>query len=368
MHGKAAVQHEPERDNRPERSSEPVSNSKQCQPAPGEQPQACEEAPAAAPPPLSASPSSEAPAEPQQASAVAASVQHAAAESSQPASAIMAAQSPGAESAPVSEQRQPLSPQQLTVAAAVMVVLRRALNDSVHAMTDTKEVLASNMPQAEHFLQLVADGRELFSLNQVEKSASSALREWLASISELCTEAECQPLELFTRSAVCRTHLTADTTDSKLMAARRQRLQGIEASLAISSEAYPDARKVKILKQLHRKVGLLCQHNVEPKLRDLYITLFYEVILLLDADNNQLGAAPLTAGSKSSFLTCFDHMLPGVLDGLLEHDNMDLTGIHAISKMSVPLDNVLGSYDARAEAAKKTPMQMVMLEAAVQGW
>ena len=55
--------------------------------------------------------------------------------------AIMAAQSPGAESAPVSEQRQPLSPQQLTVAAAVMVVLRRALNDSVHAMTDTKEVL-----------------------------------------------------------------------------------------------------------------------------------------------------------------------------------------------------------------------------------
>lgn len=58
----------------------------------------------------------------------------------------------------------------------------------------------------------------------------------------------------------------------------------------------------------------------------------------------------------------------GVLDGLLEHDNMDLTGIHAISKMSVPLDNVLGSYDDRAEAAKKTPMQMVMLEAAVQGW
>lgn len=294
MHGKAAVQQEPEKDSEPERSPKPVSNSKQCHPAPGEQPEACEEAPGAAPPPTPVSPSSEAPAD-----------QRAAAESSQPAGAIMTAQSAGAESAPAPEQRQPLSPQQLKVAAAVMVVLRKALNDSVHAMTATKEVLVSNMPQADHFLQLVADSRELSSLKQLEESASPALREWLNKSSELCTEAECQPLELFSRSAVCRTHLTADTTDSKLMAARRQRLQGIEASLALDSTA--ESREDEIYKQLQPRVGLLAKHGMDLKSRNFNTALLYEIILLVDADKKQLGAAPPLV-TNSRIQEQFHHM------------------------------------------------------------
>ena len=222
VHGEAAVQQKPKRDSQHERSAEPASNSEQSQPASGEQPEACEEALTAPPQPMPASNSSDAPAEPEQASVGAASDQHTSAESSQPADIIMASQSAGAKPAsdqhasaepsepasaavpsesteikgtPASEQCQPLSPQQLKVAAAVMVVLRRALNNSVHAISATKEVLISNLPQAEHLLQLVPEGTELPSLKQLEEQASPALREWLDAISELCTESRVSAAE-----------------------------------------------------------------------------------------------------------------------------------------------------------------------------
>ena len=58
----------------------------------------------------------------------------------------------------------------------------------------------------------------------------------------------------------------------------------------------------------------------------------------------------------------------GVLDGLLEHEGKDLTSADALLKMVPPLESALQSYRDRAAAAKKSPAQMVHLEAAVQGW
>ena len=58
----------------------------------------------------------------------------------------------------------------------------------------------------------------------------------------------------------------------------------------------------------------------------------------------------------------------GVLDGLLEHGGEDLTSVDALLKMVTPLETALDSYRERAKAAKRLPTQIMMLEAAVQGW
>ena len=104
---------------------------------------------------------------------------------------------------------------------------------------------------------------------------------------------------------MCRTHLTADTTDSKLMAARRQRLQGIEASLALDSTA--ESREDEIYKQLQPRVGLLAKHGMDLKSRNFNTALLYEIILLVDADKKQLGAAPPLV-TNSRIQEQFHHM------------------------------------------------------------
>ena len=57
-----------------------------------------------------------------------------------------------------------------------------------------------------------------------------------------------------------------------------------------------------------------------------------------------------------------------MLDGLLGHEGDDLTSVDALLKMVPPLNKALEAYIARAAAAKKSPEDVVMLEAAVQGW
>lgn len=58
----------------------------------------------------------------------------------------------------------------------------------------------------------------------------------------------------------------------------------------------------------------------------------------------------------------------GVLDALLGHNNDDLTSLMALARMVGPIGKALDSYADRAKAAKKSPEQMIKLEAAVQGW
>ena len=61
-------------------------------------------------------------------------------------------------------------------------------------------------------------------------------------------------------------------------------------------------------------------------------------------------------------------MAAGVLDGLLQHKGRDLTSVKALLKMMPPIQSALDSYKDRAAAARRTIPQIVMLEAAVQGW
>ena len=57
-----------------------------------------------------------------------------------------------------------------------------------------------------------------------------------------------------------------------------------------------------------------------------------------------------------------------MLDGLLEHEGNDLTSVAAILKMAPSLERALQSYRDRAAAVRQTPADVVMLQAAVQGW
>ena len=58
----------------------------------------------------------------------------------------------------------------------------------------------------------------------------------------------------------------------------------------------------------------------------------------------------------------------GVLDALLQYKGKDPTSARALLKMLPPLEAALQSYRDRAVTAKKSHEQIVMLEAAVQGW
>ncbi|CAL5227138.1 g10049 [Coccomyxa viridis] len=187
-------------------------------------------------------------------------------------------------------------------------------------MAHVKEVLTSNMPRISLFLQLLPDEGELPSLKQL--AVPVTLR-------------------------------------------RQQRLQAIGKSLSLSVEP---SETDKILMKLHDRVKILAQHGVGPKLRVLMLVTLHETMILLDFDSKQSGAASVTAGAASSFTACIDHILPGVLDGLLEHDNEDLTSVDALLRMVPPLERALESYRDRAKAANISLAQVVMLEAAVQGW
>ena len=57
-----------------------------------------------------------------------------------------------------------------------------------------------------------------------------------------------------------------------------------------------------------------------------------------------------------------------MLDGLLEHEGDNLTSVDAILKMVAPVEAALRGYRDRAAAAKRPVADVVMLEAAVQGW
>ena len=293
-----------------------ASDSKQPLAAPAnEKPKPCRGASTAASAPLGCSTDAAAPAKPVHACEAASSDQQASAASSEPARAATASQSREGESPLAGEAcyNGPLHSRELKVAAALLVVMRKALQDGRDSLTATKEVLLSNDPQIDHFLRLVPAGGELPGLKQLEGSASLALRDWLGSMSEVCAAADCQPLEMFTRSALCTSHLRAvHKCDSGTMAGRQQRLQAIEKSLALSNAAVStEKREEGIFRKLCTKAGLLAQHGVPLKLREFITVTLAETICLLDADKTQQREDPPKAGSKSSFTTCIDHMLPG---------------------------------------------------------
>ena len=306
-----------ESDSDREHSAVPTLDSKQAHAAPeveGPAGKASGQCHTAAPAPTHLSVSSAGSAAPVQASeATPSSDQQVSAASSESASAAAASQSSPAET-PAADECAPLHPKELHVAAALLVVLHRAQKEGRGALAALKELLKSNDPRTSLFLQMLPEDGELPSLKQLE--SSSATRDWLHSTFELCRSAECQPLELFTRRTLCSTHLrAAHSVGSTEFAARQQRLQAMETSLALSSAA--ESREDEILRILHDRVELLAQHSVAPKVRALITQLLRKTIKMLDLDREQRGASPILmiAGANTSFTVCIDHMLPGAGPG-----------------------------------------------------
>ena len=273
--------------------------------------EACGGAPSATTGPVHPPASRAAPAKPAQSSVSAASDQQTpAAPSSKPVSAARASQSSAAAAMPQLDKCQALSPHELKVAAALLVVMSRSAKDGINEFSTIKQVLTCNNPFVSMFMELLPDHSKLPSLKQLERSATVADQETLRMLSEQCAAAGCEPLEVFTRSAECLTHIRslAKKADGELKV-RQQRLQAVEASLSISAAAKP--REKAVVRKLHEKAEALAQHGVAQTIRELIEGVLHETILLLDADKTQLGAATITAGSRSSFTACVDHMLPG---------------------------------------------------------
>ena len=223
--------------------------------------------------------------------------------------AAAVSQSREAEAMPASDKCCLLYPSELEVAAALLVVLQRALKEGQDALTATKAALASNDPGTSLFLQLLPEYGEPPSLKQLKGSASDALKSWLRSVSGQCAAAECQPLELFTRSALCRTHHRAmHSISEEDTAVREQQLQAIEASLGPSNADFSE-RDVR--SELQEKVEVLAEHDVAAKSRMLLTIVLHETILLLHANKAKPGASQPTASSRTSWTACIDHMLPG---------------------------------------------------------
>ena len=218
----------------------------------------------------------------------------------------------------------PLSPDEVKVAAALLVVLKKALKNGRDKMIATKKILESNCPRTIHLLRRVPDDGELPSLKQLEGSASRALKEALREMSRQFRCAACQPLEVFTRSAACNTHLRAlASVAGGDYAARQQRLLGIEASLGLSGSAMSDAMRPELIQKLIDRVGLLAQHGIKFVYRVLIRVIILETIILLETTTWQLGVAALSPDRYLSCTAFIDHMLPGKQADYAWHSHCD---------------------------------------------
>ena len=230
----------------------------------------------------------------------------------EPSSAAADARGGEAEAAPEPGMRRPLRPHELKVAAALCMVLRAALKEGRATLERTMEILACNHPPATTLLQLVPNDGRFFSLKQLEGSLGAAARDWLGFVSEQCAAAECQPLDLFTRSAQCTTHLRAlqSKQSGAHFAARLKQLQAIQTSLSVSGPV--ESIHQEIQEALMRKIELLAEHGVAQFLISVIIVALDATVILLGADRlSQLRAYQMMAGSRTSFVACIDHMLPG---------------------------------------------------------
>ena len=250
--------------------------------------------------------STAAPAEPQQASVAAIPEQQASAAASQNASSYTASHGREADRAPEAEEWRPFRPHEQKVAAALLVVLKKALKKGSDDLVGTKYSLISNNPVASHFLMLIPHDGELPSLKQLEAQATPVAREALALLSEHCAAVGWQPLEVFTRSAQCLTHLGAlqnKQGSGRKLYARLQRLQALQMSLGMRCPAETRGGYADM-------AALLFHHGIAATMVTLILSVLGELSALLNADRLQLSARNI-AGAHTSFSSCVDHMLPG---------------------------------------------------------
>lgn len=271
-------------------------------------------------------PAAAAPTKPGQACAGQPPEQQAAAASAQPAAgAAAASQSREADAAPAAEVWRALRPYEQKVVAALLVVLRTALNEGgTQQLKATKSILMANNPLTSPLLEQLPDDGSLPSLKQLGRLAADAPTywmgrypnqgqlpsDWMDVLAQQCAAAGFEPLHVFRRSTQCLAPVKAlSKIESEELAARLQRLHAIEASLAISSPAQPNA--VEIQQAIAIRVEWLYRYGMPCKLLDLISGLLFGVVTALRTDRAPGKENRLTAGAHTSFTLCFDHMLPG---------------------------------------------------------
>ena len=249
--------------------------------------------------------------------------QQASADSAQ-AAASAAAASQGGEAtvASAAEECCTLRLHEQKVAAALLVVLKPALQEGgTERLKATVLTLMANNPLTSPLLGQLPIDSSLLSLKQLERLAACAPTylaakfpdkgqlpsDWMDVLAQQCATAGFEPLVVYRRSAECVTHVKA--LYSAELAARLQRLHAIEASLALKRPVQPDEEEIH--QAIAVKVNLLSQRGMPRNLCDLMSELLYEVIILLYADRLPQNRNRMTAGAKSSFTVCIDHMLPG---------------------------------------------------------
>ena len=95
------------------------------------------------------------------------------------------------------------TPAQRAVAAALMVVVERAMKDGKDAACEAMLTLGTNSPATRFLLVMLPEEGALPTMKDLEREASELCHGSLTFLAKVCAEARCQPLEVFTRSVDC---------------------------------------------------------------------------------------------------------------------------------------------------------------------
>ena len=98
---------------------------------------------------------------------------------------------------------------QQAVAAALMVVMKRAIRGGREAAAEAKLTLVCNNLATRPMLDLLPEEGLLPTVKHLEQRASDQLLQGLTKLANQCKAARCQPLEVFTRSLQCTAHRAA---------------------------------------------------------------------------------------------------------------------------------------------------------------
>ena len=92
---------------------------------------------------------------------------------------------------------------QQEVAAGLMEVVKRPMQDGPQAVQAAKKTLISNNTATKPFLSALPAAAPLPTCKHVERGASAELLSSLSKLARQCAAARCQPLEVFSRSVQC---------------------------------------------------------------------------------------------------------------------------------------------------------------------
>ncbi len=183
------------------------------------------------------------------------------------------------------------TPAQQAVVTALMVVMKRAAKDGREAASAAKLTLVSNNVATWPLLSMLPEEGALPSMKQLEDKGSDKLLRSLAKLAELCAAAQCQPLEVFTRSMQCTAHRAAAPSIAAClrMQKRQQQKQLQRPPPGMLERARTDLQRA----------------GVEQSLANVIATLIY----VLAQHSNDDGSAAL-------IWPYLDHILPGRLQSI----------------------------------------------------